>query len=140
MVRWRTVRVKLRSAVVGTTAPLAPGDVLTRAAERLISHHIDSIGALDLLLTLHGGRDREWSIQELCRTLRCPAPWAEEQLARLTAIGLVVEVGERRYRYTRGRQYGPAVDEIARACRRDRAAVTRLVFARASRGQSQFAR
>jgi hypothetical protein len=119
---------------------LAPGELLTRSAERLISKHIDSVGALDLLLLLHGGRDRDWSIQELCRTLRCPDGWAEKQLARLDAIGLVSEIGEGRYRYTRGRQYGPAVDEIARACRRDRAAVTRLVFARAPRGRRQFAR
>jgi DNA-binding IclR family transcriptional regulator len=117
---------------------LAPGDLLTRAAERLISQHIDSVGALDLLLLLHEGRDRDWSIQELCRTLRCPDGWAEEQLARLAAIGLVA-ADEGRYRYTRGRQYGPAVDQIARACRHDRAAVTKLVFARARRGSGQFA-
>jgi hypothetical protein len=112
---------------------------LTRAAERLITRHIDSVGALDLLLVLHGGRARDWSVEELCRELRCPRAWAEDQLARLAAIGLLAEVREDRYQYQRGRQYGRAVDEIARACRRDRAAVTRLIFARAARGQSQFA-
>jgi hypothetical protein len=113
---------------------------LTRAAERLITQHIDSVGALDLLLLLHGERERDWSVDELCRALRCPRAWAEDQLARLAAIGLVADVGDGRYEYRRGRQYGPAVDEIARACRRDRAEVTRLVFARATRRQSQFAR
>jgi hypothetical protein len=121
------------------TPALAEGELLTRSADRLISRHIDSVGALDLLLLLHGGRNRDWSIQELCRTLRCPGAWAEEQLGRLRAIGLVAEVEESRYQYTRGRQFGPAVDEIARACRRDRAAVTRLVFARALR-HGQLAR
>jgi hypothetical protein len=106
----------------------------------LISDHIDSVGALDLLLLLHGARDRDWSSHELCRTLRCPAPWADEQLRRMIAIGVIAEVSEGRYRYTRAGEYGPALDEIARACRRDRAAVTRLVFARASHGPSQFAR
>jgi hypothetical protein len=112
---------------------LAPGDPLTRAAERLIFRHIDSVGALDLLLVLHGGRERDWSVDELCRTLRCPPAWAEDQLARLLAIGLLAESDDGRYQYRRGREYGPAVDQIARACRRDRAAVTRLIFARSGR-------
>ncbi len=119
---------------------MAPGDKLTRAAERLISQHIDSVGALDLLLMLHQGRDRDWSVGELCQALRCPQGWAEDQLARLAAIGLVAEGRDGRYQYRRARQHGPAVDQIARACRHDRAAVTRLIFARSPRGRSQFAR
>ena len=112
---------------------MAPDDPLTRAAERLISQHIDSVGALDLLLVLHEGRERDWSVEELCRTLRCPGPWAEDQLSRLLAIGLLAESDDGRYQYRRGLQYGPAVDQIARACRHDRAGVTRLIFARSGR-------
>jgi hypothetical protein len=120
---------------------LAPGDLSTRAAERLICRYIESVGALDQLLLLHGGRARDWSIEELCRTLRCPGAWAEEQLARLHEAGLVDDLGEAATgTRAAGRQYGTAVDEIARACRRDRAAVTRLVFARAPGGRRQFAR
>jgi len=106
---------------------------LPRAAERLISHHVESVGALDLLLLLHGGRDRDWSLQELCGALRCPEPWAEDHLRQLAAIELAEEVSDGCHRYRRGGRYGPAVDAIARACRDDRAAVTRLVFARAAR-------
>ena len=93
-----------------------------------------------MLLVLHHGRDRDWSVAELCRALRCPEGWAEDQLRRLAAIGLVAEEQDGRYRYRRGRQYGPAVDQIARACRHDRAEVTRQIFARAPRGRGQFAR
>jgi hypothetical protein len=71
--------------------------------------------------------------------LRCPAPWAEGQIRQLVAIDLVREVSDSRYRYRRGREYGTAVDAIARACRHDRAAVTRLVFARAARRRGEFA-
>ena len=98
------------------------GDIeLTRSAERLIARHIDSVGTLDLLLLVHSGRDRDWDADELCEALRCPASWAAEQIARLKDADLLVEISEGRYRYRRGRRYGPAVDEIARACRRDRA-------------------
>jgi hypothetical protein len=102
---------------------------LTRTAERLISRHVDSAGALDLLLLLHANRDRDWTVGELCEALRCPEPWAQGQLRKLRSIGLVTEPRPGRYRYERGRQYGAAADEIARACRRDRAAVTKLIFA-----------
>jgi hypothetical protein len=139
-VRGRTERVKPGDAVVGTSSSLPGGDPLTRAAERLISHHIESVGALDLLLLLHEGRERTYSVGELCDALRCPEAWAEDQLARLAAIELVTAGEDGRYQYRRGREYGPAVDQIARACRRDRAAVTRLIFARARRGQGQIAR
>jgi hypothetical protein len=105
---------------------------LTRAAERLISAHVESVGALDLLLLLHDHRDRDWSLGELCRELRCPEGWAEGELRRLGRLELVAPAGEGRYRYRRGRRHGPAVDEIARVCRRDRAAVTRLIFARSA--------
>jgi hypothetical protein len=112
---------------------------LPRAAERLIARHVESVGALDLLLLLHAGRDRDWSLDELCTALRCPAPWAEGQLRDFIVIDLAREVADGRYRYERGRQHGAAVDAIARACRHDRAAVTRLVFAWAARRRGQFA-
>jgi hypothetical protein len=117
------------AAVVGTVE-LARDVELTRTAERLIARHVDSVGALDLLLLLHGGRDRDWSLDEVCAALRCPRPWATGQLERLLAAGLVAEVAPGRLRYQRGRRYGPAVDEIARVCRTNRAGLIRLVFAR----------
>jgi hypothetical protein len=118
---------------------LADSVQLPRSAERLIARHVESVGALDLLLLLHGGRDRDWSLDELCTALRCPAPWAEEQLRQLIALDLAREVADGRYQYRRGRQHGAAVDAIARACRHDRAAVTRLVFTWAARRRGQFA-
>ena len=109
---------------------MAPDVELTRAAQRLIAHHVDSVGALDLLLLLHGGRDRDWSVGELCEQLRCPEPWATEQLDRMLAAGVVAEVAPGRLRHQRGTRHDRAVDEIALACRKNRAALIRLVFAR----------
>lgn len=112
-----------------TKTALAGDQTLSRAAKRLISRHVDSVGALDLLLLMHAGRDRDFSQAELCERLRCPESWAADQIARLQSGQMVAEVAEGLYRYRRGPEYGVAVDEIARACRRDRAAVTRLIFA-----------
>jgi hypothetical protein len=103
---------------------------LSRAAERLIAHHVDSVGALDLLLLLHGDRERNWHADELRAALRCPKSWIDVQLARLVALELVDETSAERFRYRHGPRFGLTVDEVARACRRDRAAVTRRIFAR----------
>jgi hypothetical protein len=100
---------------------------LTHAAERLIERHVDSVGALDLLLLVHRERQRDWGLEELCQVLRCPAAWAETQLVGFAAIGLVDEA-DGRFRYRAG-QHGRAVDQIARACRHERAGVVRLIFA-----------
>jgi DNA-binding IclR family transcriptional regulator len=108
---------------------LTPDLELTRTAERLITRHVDSVGALDLLLLLHAGRDRDWSIAELCEALGCPASWARARLQRLDGLGLVMTV-DGRHRFRRDPTLGPDVDELARVCRTDRAAVTRLIFTR----------
>jgi hypothetical protein len=108
---------------------------IPRSVERLIARHVDSVGALDLLLLLHAHGDRDWSADELCEALRCPEGWVVEEIVRLEALDLLEEVIPRHYRYRPGRDFGPAVDEIARACRRDRAAVTRHIFARRPRGR-----
>ncbi len=108
---------------------------LTRSAEQLIARHIDSVGALDLLLLVHEHRDRDWSPDELSEVLRCPDGWIAEQVARLKTLDLLHDVAPARWRYRHGQRFGAAVDELSRACRSDRAAVTRKIFARPPRSQ-----
>jgi hypothetical protein len=103
---------------------------LSGAAQRLITRHVDSVGALDLLLLMHRTADRDWRLAELCAELRCPSAWAVKQLRVLDALGLVIQPAPGRHRYVRGRQHGPAVDEIALVHRDDPASVAKLVFAR----------
>lgn len=103
---------------------------LTQAAERLIADEIDSVGALDLLLLVHGQRQRDWGTDELCAALRGPSRWVANRIARFEELGLLTEVSEGRYRYRPGGRHGPTVDQIARVVTRDRAAITRLIFAR----------
>ena len=102
---------------------------LTRDAERLIARHVDSVGVLDLLLLLRGEPDRIWTRDAVREELACPPGWAERELERLRNDGLAAaHNGGYRYAPSSSRQRA-AVDSLARAWRRDRAAVTRLVFA-----------
>lgn len=112
---------------------MAPDTALTRAAERLINRHLDSVGALDLLLLMHSTRDRDWDLSDLCLELSCPERWATGQLERLTALGIVAQTAAGRYRYGHGNGHAVAVDEVARACRRNRPTVTKLIFAKPAR-------
>jgi hypothetical protein len=98
----------------------------------MITRHLDSVGALDLVLLLHGERDRAWSLVELCSQVGCPVAWAERQLEQLGRLMLVGEVGPSQFQFRRDAHHGPTVDELARACRCDRAAVTRRIFREAT--------
>jgi hypothetical protein len=103
---------------------------VSRAAERLIEEHLDSVGTLDLLLLLHQDPDRTWSSDELCQALRCPETWGDAKLTELGALGVVVTDDEGRHRYRHEGRFGPAVDQIALLSRRDRGVLTRRIFAR----------
>ena len=99
---------------------------LSSPAQRLITRYVDSVGTLDLLLLIHHERERDWSLDELREQLRAPAAWTAEQLGRLATAGVLVEL-DGRFRYQPDHEFGTAVDELAR---HDRAAVTRMIFAR----------
>ncbi len=86
------------------------------------------MGVLDLLLVLHADPAREWSRGELCRHLRCPAKWADQELLRLRDAGLVAGASGR-FRFLRSSADAAAVDELARAWKRDQRRVTQLIFA-----------
>jgi hypothetical protein len=107
---------------------------LTRDAERLIGAHVDSVGVLDLLLLLRAEPDRVWTRDAVGEALACPLGWAERELERLRLGGLARrDAGGFRYATSSARQRA-AVDSVARAWKRDRGAVTRLIFAARRRG------
>ncbi len=108
---------------------MTAGPNLTRDAQRLIAQHVGSVGVLDLLLLLRGEPNRVWSRDALRDALACPPGWAERELERLQDGGLA-RSDEGGYRYAPSSpRHRAAVESVARAWKRDRAAVTRLIFA-----------
>ena len=106
---------------------------LTRDAQRLIDRHVHTTGTLDLLLLLRIRPTGTWSPDEICELLRCPPGWADDELRRLQAADLVVTDGDE-YRYAPATpRQRMAVDSLAAAWRRDRAAVTRRILAATQR-------
>jgi hypothetical protein len=108
--------------------------VLSPAAERFMSRHVDSVGTLDLLALLHAERGRDWGLAELCAELRCPSAWATRQVGRLAMLGLVLQPEPGLYRLAPSSRQSVVVDEIVAAYRRDRPAVARWVPAQSPPG------
>jgi hypothetical protein len=88
---------------------------------------------LDLLLLLHGEPDRVWTRDAVAEKLACPLGWSERELERLRHGGLAwSDASGYRYAPSNARQRA-AVDSVARAWKRNRAMVSRLIFARRGR-------
>jgi hypothetical protein len=101
---------------------------LPRAVRALLSNHVSSVGAVELLLTLRARPDRVWSEHALCEVLECPPSWAELQLRAMTAAGLVEAVAD-------GWRFAPAdagrkqaVDALDEAYRLHSREVLRFIF------------
>ncbi len=98
----------------------------------LIRDHINSVGALELLLTLRSEPERLWSVDALCERLECPPSWAQLQLDAMRYSGFVEPDGDG-WRYApadaRRREAVDALDEAYRLQTRD---VLRFVFTRAA--------
>jgi hypothetical protein len=108
---------------------LSGGPGLTRDAERLIARHLDSVGALDLLLLLYADPERAWTRDAVCAALACPPVWAQRELESMRRAGLAA-LNHGGYVFAPGSPRArAAVESVARVWRRDRAAVTRLIFA-----------
>jgi DNA-binding IclR family transcriptional regulator len=102
----------------------------------LIAYHLESVGALDLLLLLRGQPERAWTSEDVCEALGSPLRWAERELASLRRGGLVA-LHDGRYRYAPdSERTHAAVDAIARAWRHDRSGISRLIFSPRRRDRS----
>ena len=71
-----------------------PADV-----RRLVIEHVNSIGALDLVLLLCGGQQESWSVEDVSRDLRCPPRWAAMHLEQMRHAGLLEAGHDGRYAF-----------------------------------------
>ena len=85
--------------------------LISQEVRRFIAEHINSVFQLEVLLLLHGQKDRGWSAEDVDRELGIGVDEAKAQLNDLEARGLLsVEKGASSlYRYS------PASEELDRA-------------------------
>lgn len=107
-----------------------------------IADHIESVVQLEVLLFLQADQRRECSCADIARELRIAPDWAESQLVKLRARGLLAsEAGaEQLYRYApRSPDLDEAVRGLAEAYTDYRVTVTSLIFAKPSDQLRSFA-
>ena len=76
--------------------------------KQFLADHISSVAQLEALLLLRSGREREWTAEDVSRSLYTTAEMATEQLAELHARGLVARKEDSGVRF----QYWPATPEL----------------------------
>jgi len=102
---------------------------LPLAVRTLIRRHVRSVGALELLLLLHAGRDRTWSVQEICAALACPRSWAVAQLEAMATAGLLRPADEQWRFAPAGTELEHATAALEEAYRLHSREVVRFIFA-----------
>jgi hypothetical protein len=96
----------------------------------LLDGPVGSVGAVELLLLLRAGEGRDHSVDELRALIGSPRSWTELQLSVLARGDLVSGDAERGWRFAPATaELREAVDELARAWRRDSRAVSRRLLA-----------
>jgi hypothetical protein len=111
-----------------------PDDVPRRAAfpadvRRLVIEHVNSIGALDLVLLLRGGRQEWWTVEDVSRDLRCPPRWAAMHLEQMRDAGLLEAGDDGRYAFRpRGARLRAAVEALEEAYATRKGDVVRLIL------------
>ena len=105
-----------------------------QSIDRLFDGAVGSVGAVELLLVLRSGRGRAQTVDELCAALGSPRSWTELQLDALVRAQLVAGDAARGWTFAPATgALADAVDDLARAWRRDSRAVSRWVFSRRRR-------
>ena len=111
---------------------------IPQEVKAFIAEHIDSVMQLEVLLLLHKSPQQSFNASDLARELRIDPAWAQNQLADLTARGLLVQPtatpdggSEPQYRYqARTPELHRAVTGLAQEYADRRVTVISLIFSK----------
>ena len=96
-----------------------------------IAQNIESAELLETLLLVHSQADRDWSPEDVARSIYPVPAGATRRLEQLVSLGLAVSdgTGSPRYRYRPANAHlGSEVDALAAAYRQNRVAVINLIY------------
>ena len=114
----------------------------TKCVSEFISHYIDSVETVDVLLLLHNHRDREWSASQVSLELRSNPASAAKRLADLCLRGIfeIRVTPELVYRYApKTEALAEMVDEFSLVYVKHRVSVIKLIFSKPLDRVSNFA-
>ena len=106
---------------------------ISQGVREYVAEQIESAELLETLLLVHSGGDRQWTPEEVARTIYTVPAGAMRRLEQLVDMRLVSSTGGANPAY----RFAPAtaslrsqVDELAAAYRADRVGVIKLIYNR----------
>jgi hypothetical protein len=106
---------------------------ISQGVRAFVAQHIESAELLETLLLVHSGGEREWTPEEVARTIYTVPAGATRRLEQLVEMGLASSSGTMIPTY----RFAPAtaaqrgqVDELAAAYRANRVGVINLIYNR----------
>ena len=109
--------------------------------QRFIASEFRSLEHLEVLLLLHGGRDRVWEERAVYDVLRSSVSSVHERLSELREAGFIEKASESAYRYAPGSpELAQKVDQLAEAYRSRRSSVIETIYGRSNTAASDLAR
>lgn len=101
--------------------------------KRFITHHIDSVEQVEILLLLYQQQERTWSAEAVARELRIAPLSAGDRLEGMLRIGLLTRqtTSPEEYRYApRDSRLEEAVSGLAEGYTRRRVTIINLIYAK----------
>ena len=103
---------------------------LSEVVQQFIVRYINSVDQLEMLLLLRESAGKDWTADEVARTLFTQIENAEQRLSQLTAQGFLAEKGQK-YRYApRTPELEREVSELAREYPKYRVSIINLIFSK----------
>ena len=104
-----------------------PREDLPKNVRRLVQRYIDSVQQVELLALLQREPDRDWTANDISRTLHIPLASCEQWLARYAAEGLVDRNADGVRHATAGR-HAQAADDLVDCWARRRLALIDSIY------------
>lgn len=128
---------------MGDIDSIRPGSDGASSLHRFIEQFCDSIALIDVLLLLHKGRDREWTVAAIQSELRSSLSSVELQVEKLVFMKLILrrdDADGRVYRYFGSTpEFDAVVEELSRQYASHRASIISMIYGQRDAGINAFA-
>jgi DNA-binding HxlR family transcriptional regulator len=114
---------------------------ISQDVQQFITEHIRSVVVLEILLLMHAGPTRKWTVAELSRELRISPQWTAREFTDLARRGLIRRCEENTVCYTYGATgtIDQTISALANAYAHRRVSVISMIFAKPNDAIQSFA-
>jgi hypothetical protein len=114
---------------------------ISSTVRKFIAEHIESAELLEALLLIHSDQERDWSPDDIARSIYTVPASATRRLEQLVELGLATSNGAAnpRYQWAKASPLADEVDELAETYRAHRVAIINMIYARPADPLRSFA-